>query len=34
MIQHEKQDNGLVIVYEREITGEELHVVSEIIYLS
>ncbi len=31
MIQHEKQDNGLVIVYEREIMGEELHVVSEII---
>ncbi|XP_046440918.1 fatty acid-binding protein-like [Daphnia pulex] len=26
MIQHEKQENGLVIVYEREITGDELHV--------
>lgn len=26
--QHEKQENGMVIVYEREIIGDELHVVS------
>lgn len=28
MVQHEKQANGKVIVYDREIQGEELHVVN------
>ena len=27
MVQSEKQENGKVIVYEREIQGDELHVV-------
>lgn len=32
MIQHEKQENGQVIVYEREITGDELHVVMKHLF--
>lgn len=31
MVQSEKQENGKVIVYEREIQGDELHVVNETI---
>lgn len=30
IIQHEKQENGKVIVFEREIKGDELHVVISI----
>lgn len=27
MIQHEVQENGMVVVYHREIKGDEMHVV-------
>jgi hypothetical protein len=31
MVQHEVQENGSTIVYEREIKGDDMHVVCLII---
>ena len=28
LIQHEKQPDGQVVIYERELKGDEMHVVS------
>ena len=28
MVQHEVQENGMVVVYHREIKGDQMHVVS------